>query len=67
MSENSLKGWRGALKRLVHALLRLSTLQVAGLFLIVAVIVAMMMVLTIDFLWDGRFNAELEFAAVVTS
>jgi signal transduction histidine kinase len=67
MPENPPCGLSGTLKRLVHALLRLSTLQVAGLFLAVAVIMAMMIVLTIDFLWDGRFNAELEFSGVVTS
>lgn len=65
MSENSPFGWSGALKRLVQALLRLSTLRVAGLFVGVAVLVSVMIVLTIDFLWDGRFNAELEFAGVV--
>jgi signal transduction histidine kinase len=66
MSENSPYGWSGALKRLVQALLRLSTLRVAGLFLVVAVIFSVMIVLAIDFLWDGRFSAELEFAGVVT-
>ncbi|MDO9041398.1 MAG: ATP-binding protein [Desulfocapsaceae bacterium] len=66
MPENPPCGLSGTLKRLVDALLRLSTLQVAGLFLAVAVIMAMMIALTIDFLWDGRFNAELEFAGVVT-
>ena len=66
MPENPPCGLSGTLKRLVDALLRLSTLQVAGLFLAVSVIMAMMIVLTIDFLWDGRFNAELEFAGVVT-
>lgn len=67
MAENPSNGWRGALQQLVHALLRLSTLRVAGLFVIIAVLVAMMMMLTIDFLWDGRFSTELEFAAVVTA
>jgi signal transduction histidine kinase len=66
MLENLSYGLSGAMKRLVHALLRLSTLRVAVLLLIVAIIVWVMIVLTIDFLWDGRFNAELEFAGVIT-
>ena len=54
------------MKQVVHRLLKVSSLRFAVLFLIVAVLVSVMIVLTIDFLWDGRFNAELEFAGVVT-
>ena len=55
-----------ALKLLIRELLKVSSLRFAVLFLIVAVLVSVMIVLAIDFAWDGRFNAELEFAGVVT-
>jgi signal transduction histidine kinase len=55
-----------ALKQLIRELLKVSSLRFAVLFLIVAVLVSVMIVLIIDFAWDGRFNAELEFAGVAT-
>jgi signal transduction histidine kinase len=55
-----------ALKRIVHELLKLTTLQVAVLFVMLAVLVSMAIVSIIDLLWDGHFNAELQFAGVVT-
>ena len=54
------------MKQMVHRLIKVSSLRLAVLFLIVAVVVSVMIVMTIDFLWDGQFNAELEFAGVVT-
>ncbi len=56
----------GYVRRLVTWLLGLRPLQVAVLFVIAAVIISVMIVLTIDMLWDARLNAELEFAGVVT-
>jgi signal transduction histidine kinase len=41
-------------------------MRFAVLFLIIGVLVSMMIVLVIDWSWDGRFSAELEFAGVVT-
>jgi signal transduction histidine kinase len=55
-----------ALKQFIYLLLKMSSLRFIVLFMIVAVLVSVMIVLTIDFLWDGRFNAELAFAGVVT-
>ncbi len=57
---------RRALRGLVNWLLGRSTLQVAALFIIAAVVISVIIVLTIDLLWDRRLNAELEFAGVVT-
>ncbi|HZW25952.1 MAG TPA: PAS domain S-box protein [Gallionella sp.] len=54
------------MKKTVNQLLKVSALRFAVLFLILAILISVMIVLTIDFLWDGRFNAELEFAGVVT-
>ncbi len=54
------------MKQTIHGLLKMSALRFAALFLTIAVIVSVMIVLTIDFLWDGRFNPELEFAGVIT-
>ncbi len=54
------------LKRIVRELLKVSSLRFTVLFLVVAVLVSVMIVMTIDLLWDGRFNAELEFAGVLT-
>lgn len=65
MPENYVYGLKGALKRLIQALLKLSMLRVAVLFLALAIVISLMIVLIIDFLWDGRFSAELEFAGVV--
>jgi len=67
MAKNLSNGRRGALQKLVHAILRLSMLRVAVVFVIAAVLVAMLMILTIDYLWDGRFSTELEFAGIVTA
>ena len=54
------------MEQTVHGLLKVSRLRFAILFMLIAVIVSVMIVLTIDFLWDGRFNLELEFAGVIT-
>jgi diguanylate cyclase (GGDEF)-like protein/PAS domain S-box-containing protein len=53
------------LKRFVLELLKLSMLQVTLLLVAVAVIVSVTLVMTIDYLWDGRFSTEMEFAGVV--
>lgn len=66
MPENQTYSFKQAMKRTTHALLKVSTFRFAVLFLIVAMVVSAMIVLTIDLLWDGRFSAELEFAGVVT-
>lgn len=66
MSEERHNFLQRALKSMIQWLLELSTLHFAVLFLFVAVAVSVMIVLTIDLLWDGSFNAELEFAGVVT-
>jgi signal transduction histidine kinase len=54
------------MKQTIHKLLKISALRFAVLFLIIAVTVSVMIVLTIDFLWDGLFNPEMEFAGVIT-
>lgn len=54
------------MKRIVRELLKVSPLRFAVLFQVVAVLVSVMIVMIIDLLWDGRFNAELEFAGVIT-
>lgn len=66
MPENRTPFLRRALKYMVYRLLGLSTFHVVVLFVVAAVLISMMIVLAIDLLWDGRFNAELEFAGVVT-
>lgn len=66
MIENRPHFLKRALKWSVLRLLKVSSLRFAVVFLIVAVIVSVMIVLTIDFLWDGQFNPELEFAGVLT-
>ncbi|MFA5354327.1 MAG: diguanylate cyclase [Thermodesulfovibrionales bacterium] len=58
--------WKGDADRLVALLLRLTNLQVAVSFVLLAVAFSMVIVFGIDLLWDGRFNAELQFAGVVT-
>ena len=55
-----------ALKQLIYKLLGMSSIRFSLLFLIVAVLVSMVIVSIIDWSWDGRFSAELEFAGVVT-
>ncbi|WP_020677880.1 two-component system sensor histidine kinase NtrB [Geopsychrobacter electrodiphilus] len=67
MTENSFFGSNGPLNRLIRFLLGLSIPRVAGLFMVIAVVVAIIIVEGIDFLWDGRFSAELLCAAVVTA
>ncbi len=57
---------RQGLKQVVHYLLSLSVMRLTALFVTVAVLVSMIIVSIIDFSWDGRFNAELEFAGVIT-
>jgi len=52
-------------KRIIRELLKVSAPRFAALFVVMAVLFSMVIVLAIDFLWDGRFNAELEFAGVV--
>lgn len=54
------------LKQAVRGLLKVSAFRFAVVFLVVAVVISVMIVMTIDLLWDGRFNAELEFAGIVT-
>lgn len=50
----------------VHRLLKVNRLWFSAIFLIFATIVSVLIVMTIDLLWDGKFNYELEFAGVVT-
>src|ERR1039458_4865598 len=66
--ENQSYFLKQALKRAVRRLLKVNSLQFAVGLLIVAVIVSVVIVSTIDFLWDwdGRFNQELAFAGVIT-
>lgn len=54
------------MKQVIFRLLKVNSLHFAVQFLIMAMLVSVMIVLSIDFIWDGRFNAELEFAGVVT-
>lgn len=54
------------LKQAVRGLLKVSGFRFALVFLVVAVVISVMIVITIDLLWDGRFNSELEFAGIVT-
>jgi len=54
------------LKRFVRSLIDLSTFRFAVIFVLGAMLVSVLIVLSIDLLWDGRLNAELEFAGVVT-
>jgi diguanylate cyclase (GGDEF)-like protein len=53
------------LNRIIRGLLNLSNLQVGALLVTTAVLVSMVLVSIIDLLWDGRFNAELQFAGIV--
>lgn len=54
-----------ALPWTVHQLLKLTLPRVATLFVALAVLVSMLLVTIIDLLWDGRLNAELQFAGVL--
>jgi len=53
-------------RKVISSLLRVNPLRFAIYFLLLAVTVSVMIVGTIDFLWDGKLNQELEFAGVVT-
>lgn len=66
MPENNQNFLKRFMKQVVYRLLKVSSLRFAMLFIVVAVLVSVMIVLTIDFMWDGRFNAELAFAGVFT-
>ncbi|MGE5758035.1 MAG: sensor histidine kinase [Sideroxydans sp.] len=55
-----------SLKQLIRTLLKLTPSQVVALFVILAVLVSMVIVAIIDLSWDGRLNAEMEFAGIVT-
>lgn len=44
----------------------MSSLHFAVQFLVVMVLVSVLIVLSIDFIWDGCFNAEFELAGVVS-
>jgi len=57
---------RRSLKWVVQRLLGLGMYQVAAIFIVAAVMITLVIVLTIDLLWDGRLNAEMEIAGVVT-
>ena len=54
------------LKWMVRWLLGLNAFLVAAIFIVAAVVISVVIVMTFDLLWDGRFNAELEIAGVVT-
>ncbi len=58
--------FRQAMQRIILALLKVSASRFAVLFLLAAVLMSMLIVAVIDWSWDGRFNAELEFAGVIT-
>ncbi len=66
MHEDQPSAMNRLLKQAVRRLLTVSAFRFSLLFLMVAVAVSVMIVMTIDLLWDGRLNAELEFAGVVT-
>jgi C4-dicarboxylate-specific signal transduction histidine kinase len=66
MSKEPSRYVQQALKRIVRWLLKLTLLQLSVLFVTAAVLVSMAIVAVIDWSWDGRFNAELEFAGVIT-
>lgn len=53
------------LKRIVRGLAGVSTLRFGVIFVVMAVILSVLFVLAIDFLWDGRFNPELELAGIL--
>jgi PAS domain S-box-containing protein len=57
---------RRILKWTIRGLARLSKLQLMIFFVATAVLISALIVLTIDFLWHGRFNLEMEFAGVMT-
>jgi signal transduction histidine kinase len=54
------------LKQAIRGLLKVRPVRFALALVVVAVVVSVMIVMSIDLLWDGRLNAELEFAGVVT-
>lgn len=53
-------------EKAVHRLLKVNRWWFAAIFLSFAIIVSVLIVVTIDLLWDGKLNFELEFAGVVT-
>lgn len=53
-------------KRVIRWLLDLPPWQFVVIFVIAAVLISMLIVVNIDLLWDGHFDAELEFAGVFT-
>jgi hypothetical protein len=53
-------------EKAVHRLLKVNRWWFAAIFLSFAIIVSVLIVVTIDLLWDGKLNLELEFAGVVT-
>ena len=55
-----------AAKKVIASLLKVNPLRFAIYFLLLAVTVSVVIAGTIDFLWDGKLNQELEFASVVT-
>jgi PAS domain S-box-containing protein len=57
---------KAALKQAISGISRVSTLRFAVVFVALAVLISVMIVLSIDLLWDGRLNAELEVAGVIT-
>jgi signal transduction histidine kinase len=66
MSDDSSNHMTRLLKRFVRSLIDLSTFRFVVIFVLGAVLVSVLIVMSIDLLWDGRLNAELEFAGVVT-
>ena len=66
MPEDQPNAIKRLMKQGVRRLFNVSPLRFALMFMSVAVVVSVMIVLTIDLLWDGRLNAELEFAGIVT-
>lgn len=55
-----------SLKWVAQWLLGLGLYQVAAVFIVAAVMIAVVIVLTFDLLWDGRLNVEMEIAGIVT-
>ncbi|MBU1642328.1 sensor domain-containing diguanylate cyclase [bacterium] len=64
-----IKPWNDLLQRMLKwiaaALLKLTKPQAFFVLLAVALVVSLMLVLSIDFLWDGRFSSEMIFAGIV--
>ncbi len=64
-----IRQWDDLLQRILKwiavALLKLTKRQASVLLVAIALVVSLMLVLFIDFLWDGRFSSELIFAGVI--